>query len=248
VPLELTIQERGAQSRSQVVPKDVVFIGRRDDNDVVLPYTFISGRHGRVFRRNGTVFVEDMGSTNGILVNGEQLTPMAPRALRPEDLVQIEKIVIQARWLDDVEEVFDAEPTLHEPLPAVTSRPTPRPSVAAYTQPASQHTPSPTRPKTPAPSDAPATMWEIQTGVLSGSSTPSAAASAPAADYSSDEPASGTIRLSQASLSDVLANARHQRQADTVSDPYFVWVIAFQALGLVTALAAIVLLVFVLLA
>src|SRR5262249_19727029 len=70
---------RGGTRRTQVVPKDVVFLGRREDNDVVLPYSFVSSRHGRVFRRDGSVFVEDMGSTNGIFVNGDALSPMVPR-------------------------------------------------------------------------------------------------------------------------------------------------------------------------
>jgi hypothetical protein len=99
-------------------------------------------------------------------------------------------------------------------------------------------TPAPSRPKAPVPTDAPATMWEIQTGVLSGAPAPEAA----------DDPTAGTVRLPQASLSDVLANVRQQRRSELTADPYLVWVIAFQALGLVTALGAIVLLVFVLLA
>jgi len=127
--LELRIQERGGPTRTQVLPKEVAFFGRREDNDVVLPYTFVSSRHGRVFRRDGSVFVEDMGSTNGILVNGEPVTPMVPRALRPDDRIEVEKIVIQARWIEELQEPGSPS-TYHEAAPAPFAAPVAAPAPA----------------------------------------------------------------------------------------------------------------------
>jgi hypothetical protein len=56
-----------------VLHEDVVF-GRSPGCDVVLEGDdTASGRHARVFHRDGMVLVEDLGSTNGTFVNGERL-------------------------------------------------------------------------------------------------------------------------------------------------------------------------------
>ena len=116
MPLELTIQEGGGPARRQVLAKDVVFLGRREDNDVVLPYSFVSARHGRLFRREGALYVEDMGSTNGTLVNEQPLTPLVARALGPDDLVKVGEIVLQARWTEGGG-ADDAEALTYHELP-----------------------------------------------------------------------------------------------------------------------------------
>ncbi len=56
--------------------------------------TFASSLHARVFGRDGTVFVEDLGSTNGTYVNGARLT--GPTVLRPGDQVQVGNTVLEA--------------------------------------------------------------------------------------------------------------------------------------------------------
>ena len=53
--------------------KDVVFFGRDDDNDIVLPSSAVSRRHCMI-RGNGVVFtISDLESMNGILVNGRKV-------------------------------------------------------------------------------------------------------------------------------------------------------------------------------
>jgi len=56
--------------------------------------TFASSLHARVFGRDGTVFVEDLGSTNGTYVNGARLT--GATVLRPGDQVQVGNTVLEA--------------------------------------------------------------------------------------------------------------------------------------------------------
>jgi len=140
VPLELTIREGDGPERRQVVPKQAAVMGRREDSDVVLPFSFVSARHGRVFLRGGLVHVEDMGSTNGTLVNGIPLEPMVPRLLGPDDLVEIDRLALRARWLEDAP-ASDAPPTYHEPVVPRSLVPVPPAAVAA-----------------------PAGVWEIQAG------------------------------------------------------------------------------------
>jgi len=250
--LELQIQERGGPTRTQVLPKEVAFFGRREDNDVVLPYTFVSSRHGRVFRRDGSVFVEDMGSTNGILVNGEAVTPMVPRPLQPDDSIEIEKILIQARWIEEHDET-DAPATYHEETRPVASTfaappaaPAPTPVPGAAPAPVA----APAAPAAPIPrAEAPATMWELQ---ANAAAVRPASAPDPSSETARYAPPSdlggGTVRLTQAPLSDVLASGRvHQRQAEE-ADSFALWELFFKGLGLVTIVAGLVLLVVVLLA
>jgi pSer/pThr/pTyr-binding forkhead associated (FHA) protein len=70
-------------------------IGRAGGCHIALPNdTFASTLHARVFERNGAVYVEDLGSTNGTYVNGNRLA--APVVLRPGDRVQVGTTVLEA--------------------------------------------------------------------------------------------------------------------------------------------------------
>ena len=46
-------------------------IGRRADNDICLPDLAVSGEHAVVVTILADSFLEDLGSTNGTLVNGQ---------------------------------------------------------------------------------------------------------------------------------------------------------------------------------
>lgn len=66
--------------------RERVTIGRRADNDVCLPNLAVSGEHAVVVTILADSFLEDLGSTNGTLVNGK---PIAKHFLRDGDLVDI---------------------------------------------------------------------------------------------------------------------------------------------------------------
>jgi len=70
-------------------------IGRAAGCGIAIPDdTFVSNVHARVFERDGDVFVEDLGSTNGTLVNGAALT--AAVKLRKGDRIQAGQTVLEA--------------------------------------------------------------------------------------------------------------------------------------------------------
>ncbi|MCE7876169.1 MAG: FHA domain-containing protein, partial [Betaproteobacteria bacterium PRO3] len=56
------------------------------DNDVCLPYPAVSGEHAAVVTILADSFLEDLGSTNGTLVNGR---PVAKHFLRDRDQIDI---------------------------------------------------------------------------------------------------------------------------------------------------------------
>ena len=67
-----------------------VVIGRSPGADIVLGDDFVSGRHARVAPSGGSAVVEDMGSTNGTLLNGSRLTK--PTTLREGDAIDIGEV------------------------------------------------------------------------------------------------------------------------------------------------------------
>jgi hypothetical protein len=70
-------------------------IGRAAGCGVSIPEdTFVSNVHARVFERDGDVFVEDLGSTNGTLFNGAPLTTATK--LKKGDRIQAGQTVLEA--------------------------------------------------------------------------------------------------------------------------------------------------------
>ena len=61
-------------------------IGRRADNDICLPNLAVSGEHAVVVTILADSFLEDLGSTNGTLVNGD---PIGKHFLRDRDQIDI---------------------------------------------------------------------------------------------------------------------------------------------------------------
>ncbi|MFX4261677.1 FhaA domain-containing protein [Pelotomaculum propionicicum] len=66
--------------------KVTMVIGRREDCDIVLSDDSISRSHARLDLHRGVYTIHDLGSTNGIRVNGEKVTS---RALKPGDVVTL---------------------------------------------------------------------------------------------------------------------------------------------------------------
>ena len=72
---------------------DELTVGRAGGCQITLDDTFVSQLHARVFRRDGQLFVEDLGSTNGTFLNRKKVT--APVAVRKGDRLQIGKTVME---------------------------------------------------------------------------------------------------------------------------------------------------------
>ena len=67
--------------------REVITIGRDSSNDICLPGPGISRVHCRIGRIQGTCVLEDSGSVNGVLVNGERVT--GRRKLQDLSLIHI---------------------------------------------------------------------------------------------------------------------------------------------------------------
>ncbi|MDQ5986216.1 MAG: hypothetical protein CSYNP_01935 [Syntrophus sp. SKADARSKE-3] len=54
--------------------KEIMTIGRKDDNDIVIDNQAVSGHHARIVREGENYFIEDLGSLNGTFLNGLKMT------------------------------------------------------------------------------------------------------------------------------------------------------------------------------
>lgn len=67
----------------------IVTLGRDLANDITLADSFASSRHARIEQREGRFWLEDLGSTNGTLLNGAPLAPYDPAPLDAGDVISI---------------------------------------------------------------------------------------------------------------------------------------------------------------
>ncbi len=91
---ELVIVEPPSRAGESFSLGEELSVGRGAGCAVVLTDdTFVSTVHARIFMRGNDPYVEDLGSTNGTLLNGE--TVVEPIRLRPGDRVQFGQTVME---------------------------------------------------------------------------------------------------------------------------------------------------------
>lgn len=86
--------EGDKKGRSISLPDEFV-IGRGDKCHLVLDDTYVSQTHARIFSKDGTYMVEDLGSTNGTYLNRRRIT--SATQLQRGDQVKIGKTVLEMR-------------------------------------------------------------------------------------------------------------------------------------------------------
>lgn len=84
----------GLRGREFLVAGEAV-IGRAPGCAIAITDDYVSAHHARVFERGGRVWVEDLRSTNGTLLNGHRLR--RPVALRTGDRLKIGGTVLSLR-------------------------------------------------------------------------------------------------------------------------------------------------------
>lgn len=85
--LRLKIMEPEAQRGQVFELADELTLGRAAGCGVRVEDAYTSNIHARLFRRDGTLWVEDLGSTNGTWVNAERVEQ--PMKLSRGDLLQV---------------------------------------------------------------------------------------------------------------------------------------------------------------
>lgn len=95
-PTKLVVAGQDGAAATDQVLGDELTIGRAPGCGLVLGAdNFVSARHARVFRQGQDYWVEDLGSTNGTLLNGRRLAAAAP--LRKGDRLQVGRTLLELR-------------------------------------------------------------------------------------------------------------------------------------------------------
>ena len=89
----LRVVEPPAQRGRTYDVADELTIGRAAGCQIPLDDSYASQLHARLFRRNGELLVEDLGSTNGTFLNRKKVDAAVP--IRKGDRLQVGKTVLE---------------------------------------------------------------------------------------------------------------------------------------------------------
>ncbi len=83
----LELSDPAANTKRLELPQGTaeVVVGRASDCQLVIASAAVSRRHARIRRENDRFILEDLGSSNGTLLNGERLS--APAVLKDQDRI-----------------------------------------------------------------------------------------------------------------------------------------------------------------
>jgi hypothetical protein len=94
VPRLISVTEPDKPMRTYELESEVTF-GRTDECDIALDDTYVSTKHARIFEKDGTWLVEDLGSTNGTYLNRTKVTTPSPLSVGDE--VRVGKTIVEVR-------------------------------------------------------------------------------------------------------------------------------------------------------
>ena len=116
---KITIHAGGAEFLSRDVPDGdfAMTLGRHADCDIVLPGNGVSRRHARLSSKNGRLFIEDLNSTAGTILNEAKIAGDTP--FSPGDTIRIGDYTIVV--------ASESEAPARQPEPAAAPQPPPRP-------------------------------------------------------------------------------------------------------------------------
>lgn len=95
VPTRLVLVEPAARAGAEYALGPELTLGRAAGCSIVLDEQYVSQVHARIFLRDGSVFAEDLGSTNGTWVNGSRAVGQMPARLG--DRIQVGNVVLEVR-------------------------------------------------------------------------------------------------------------------------------------------------------
>ncbi len=90
-----------------VLDKEIMTIGRKDDNDIRIDNLAVSGHHAKLLTIFDDSFLEDLDSTNGTYVNGR---PITKHPLKNGDVIVIGKH--ELRYINESNSASDDDKTI----------------------------------------------------------------------------------------------------------------------------------------
>jgi len=71
---KILLKFKEAVIREIPLDQDVITIGRKTDNDIVIDNQAVSGYHARIKKEGRSLFIEDANSLNGTFINGQKIS------------------------------------------------------------------------------------------------------------------------------------------------------------------------------
>ena len=97
----VVLTHEGAVLKEYPLNKERITIGRKPHNDIQLDDPTVSGQHAAILMLQNA-YVEDLNSTNGVLLNGKKVTR---RQLNHGDMIKIGRH--ELKFIDDSAEEFE---------------------------------------------------------------------------------------------------------------------------------------------
>lgn len=180
---KLILSLEGSMIREVPLDKERIMIGRKPSNEIQIENLAVSGEHACIVTILNDSFLEDMGSTNGTLVNGN---PIKKHILQNNDVIEIGKYKL--KYVAETpaghgSEDFEKTMILRAPPKAAAAAPAPAKPANEPAPPPKPSTPPPTPRSMPpaAKPAAPAPAAAAPAPSVAPPATPAPAAVAPAA-------------------------------------------------------------------
>ncbi len=107
---KIQIKFKDAVVKEMPLTQDILTIGRKERNDLVIDNQAVSGFHARIVRDDQHFFVEDLNSLNGTFLDGKKVSKYV---LKNRDVIQIGNHAI---------EFFSEKPADADPKPVLRGR------------------------------------------------------------------------------------------------------------------------------
>jgi len=166
---KLILSLDGSVIREIPLNKDRVTIGRKPQNDIPIENLAVSGEHACIVTILNDSFLEDLGSTNGTLVNGN---PIKKHILQNNDVIEIGKYKMKyvgeagsAAAAPATADDFERTMVMGMPVKTAASAPKPAAAAAPAPRPATPASPPPPTPVAAIPRPAPAPAASTPTPV-----------------------------------------------------------------------------------
>lgn len=95
----LVKNKKNNTEKSYQLKRNVILLGRSSECDIVLESDTVSRKHAQIHTSDSGVFVEDLASGNGTLINQKKIPAKQKTALKSDDVISIEDFEIH--WQSD---------------------------------------------------------------------------------------------------------------------------------------------------
>ncbi|MFN8459178.1 MAG: FHA domain-containing protein [Anaerolineae bacterium] len=131
--LQLVVHAGPLAGKGFPITGDALTFGRGPDNDITLDDTQVSRNHARLLKHGDEVIIEDLGSTNGTLVNGKPIT--GQHILQPADIISIGSSVFGVRGFSAPQTIGVTQISMERrnyppPVPSASTLPQAGPTIA----------------------------------------------------------------------------------------------------------------------